>query len=194
MPAGTALGEFLRARRELVRPEDVNLSVRILHTRPDHDRAQLFLGTRTVVPDYSSPSATSIGCRRSTRSAGYPVRSTISSRVKPLMAAPRDHSGEPVPCFDKVVLRHRSYAPRAPPRASANNLMHRSCSGHSLRQSPDEHNDRHACAIEDQTENGHPEAWVALLRLDVPRKRRKHSKKNGKKRHRDPHRDKHCRQ
>jgi hypothetical protein len=41
---------------------------------------------------------------RNTRSAGYPVRSTISSWVSPDMAAPTIAWASPVPRFDEFVL------------------------------------------------------------------------------------------
>jgi hypothetical protein len=42
---------------------------------------------------------------RSTRSAGYPVNSTISSFVRPDIGRACDRAGQPVPGLDELVLR-----------------------------------------------------------------------------------------
>ena len=50
----------------------------------------------------------------------------------------------------------------------------------------DQHDGRHDRAIEDQTENGDPQVWVTLLRLEVARQvarqRREDAKQDGKQR------------
>jgi len=54
---------------------------------------------------------------------------------------------------------------------------------------PDQYDDRYGSAIDEQSENGYPQVWVALLCFDIARQRWQDPKQDGKHRQRQSGRD-----